>query len=236
MLSKKVNQRSVDIVNGYIKCAQLLLPYRQNPYYNIPEIVNQICINFYNNPEYFTKYNSDVIQLNDDKTMIIMPDGMFFGNGTSYGNVDIIDDNRLKYIWKFKIKSCSYHTLMAIGIDSSSKAYVYEDFHDCDNKYPYYAFEIYSSSEEGVLYEYDQGSTNVCVDYGDCGEEIHSIDEATVMMELNLKDKTLKYYINDIDQGVAFTNIYFDQDTIYNMAVYVNSVNIELIDFLQDLA
>ena len=235
MLSSKVNQRIIDIVNGYIKCAQLLLPYRDNPYYNIPQLVNQICINFYNNPEYFTKYNSDAIQLNDEKTMIIVPQDAFIEHGTSYGNVDIIDDNRLKYTWKFKIILRSYLTPIAIGIDSSNKAYVAKKFFDCDNKYPYYAFQI--RPHKGSLYKYDDGLIDDC----DFDKKIHGIDGTTVTMKLNIKDKTLKYYIDDIDQGIMLTNIYFDQDTIYNMAVYISyispaSVTVELIDFLQELA
>lgn len=39
--------KMADIVNGFIKEAQLLLPFEDNSYYNIPPLVNNICIDYY---------------------------------------------------------------------------------------------------------------------------------------------------------------------------------------------
>ena len=57
MLSKSSpDQRIMDIVNGFIKYIQLLLPNEHNTYYNIPELVNHKCIDYCYNPYYLYRF------------------------------------------------------------------------------------------------------------------------------------------------------------------------------------
>ena len=216
------SQRNIDVVNGYMKRAQLLLPYQDNPYYNIPELVNHICINFYNNSEYFTKYNENNVELNDDTTIYMKNDNF----ASCYGSLNIMVDTYSKYIWKFKM--LEFQGLIAIGIDSSNKAHVDRDFYDCDNANPYYANEIYANGM-GILYSHD-ASNSYSNRYA--FTRIDTIG-SLITMELNVKNRTLNYFINDIAQGNAFKNIYFDENTVYNMAVYGGGKNntIQLTDF-----
>ena len=45
-------------------------------------------------------------------------------------------------------------------------------------------------------------------------------NEYTITMQLNVKDKTLEYYVNHKHQGIAFDNIDFNEK-VYNMAVSI---------------
>ena len=38
-------------------------------------------------------------------------------------------------------------------------------------------------------------------------------------MQLNVKNKTLQYWVNDKDQGIAFQNIDFSDNIKYNLAI-----------------
>ena len=216
---RRVNERTLNIVNGYMRGAQILLPYQSNPYFNIPALIVNLCLGFYNNPEYFTVCNEG-LKLKDEEKVI---DSDSSYDGTCYGYVDIMNDTDWKYVWTFKIIKYPQWSLLAIGIDASDKAYFDEDFHDCDNESHYYGFEIYCNGS-GELYtlEKRKGRYGVMVGDGD-----------VIKMDLNVNDKTLKYYINDQDQGIAFTDVYFDSNTIYHMAVYVDNVDIAITDFDQ---
>ena len=221
MLLQKVTQRTLDIVNGYMKQAQLLLPCKDNSYYNIPELVNVICTDFYKNPEYFAKYDQDALQLDEEKTTIIPKVESF---ATCYGSINIVNDNVSKCIWQFKI--LSQNGIIAIGIDSSNKQYFDQDFHDCGNDQPYYAIELYRDWTI-LSYTYNR-AIPAYLDTVDDSSKIF------IKMELNLKNKTLKYYFGDIDGVVAFKNIYFDETTVYHMAVYTERSSVKLIDFVQE--
>ena len=53
-----------------------------------------------------------------------------------------------------------------------------------------------------------------------------------VKMELNTKDKTMQFYQNEHDHGIAFRDIEFHQDITYYLAIYLESgSDIEIIDF-----
>lgn len=221
-----VSQITVDIVNGFIKDAQLLLPNEDNPYYNIPELVNHICINFYNNPEYFSKWNERYFAMDKNQTGYSIKTGSA-PEGSFYGNVDIVEDSFSKYTWKFNI--ISFRTLMAIGIDASNKKYIDKDFHDCGNTNPYYAIEVYREGEF-LLYSHHDDEDTFRDEYGDIRKNKY-IEGSEIIMELDLKKRTLSYYVDDEYLGVAFQDIYFKPDTKYNMTVFVSGVRVQLMDF-----
>ena len=60
----------------------------------------------------------------------------------------------------------------------------------------------------------------------------YSDKDNQVKMELNMDDKTLKYYVNGEDQGIAFDNICFDNDQHYSMCISLDEpMSVQLIDF-----
>ena len=49
-----------------------------------------------------------------------------------------------------------------------------------------------------------------------------------------MNDKTIKYYVQGFDQGIAFDNIYFDNDQEYSMFVSMHEpMSVQLLDFQQ---
>ena len=209
---KSVDSDTKDMVFGYIRKCQHLLP-NNNSYYNIPSLVEHICIIYCWIPEYFSDHGH-VITLNDNKNIAKNKhnDGQ-----TVYGNCDIVD-NTMLYQWTFKIIGSEY---IYIGIDSSNKNYINTDFSEpYINSYDFYAYnsvgKIYSRNNVGR--EWKNGFKR-----GDI-----------VKMEVDAMNKTLSFYINDEYQGIAVQNIDFENKK-YNMAIYLydNRNEIELMDFQQ---
>ena len=214
---KHIEQSQKDIVYGYIHEVQLLLP-NDDSFYNIPSLVIFTCLAYYYPDEYFTKYNEN-IEINDKKDTICSSDDDVTGT-TAYGNIDIIGTKYFQYEWEFEI--IKMNDYVAIGIDSSGKSYTEDQFHDGENTNLFYAYE--SDSPFGLKYTIDGSYTygNVALVVGD-----------KIKMILNIKDKTLQYHINDKNQGIAFDDIDFSGNKIYNMAVMVYTSSVKLLNFQQ---
>ena len=222
MLSLQASQRTVDTVYGFMKEAQSLLPNENNPYYNIPELVVSVCLNFYNNPEYFTSFTD--INDKEQKTYAKYHEVSSTGYQTHYGAVNITNEVNYEYIWTLEL--LKNNGLIAIGIDSSNKGYNKLDFHDCENMYKYYAIE-FVGTHTGELYSHTQEYTHE-------GYSRNSLEAGDIIeMRLNMKDRTLQYYINSKHQKIYFSDIQFDKDTVYNLAVCIDRADIELKKFEQ---
>ena len=69
---KRADQKTKDIVNGYLKSCQKLLPDPDaNPYYFIPVIVNHLCLWFYRMKLRFKEYQAPIELSNDNKTVTL---------------------------------------------------------------------------------------------------------------------------------------------------------------------
>ena len=123
-LIKKADQISKDIVTGFIKDAQTLLPNEKSTYYNIPELIFILTIIYYFNPEYFTIHGK-YMRLNETKDTVerFMDPEAFWIRNTVYGNIVITKEDKGKFIWTFKTIEPPEETEIAIGIDSSGKAH-----------------------------------------------------------------------------------------------------------------
>ena len=116
---KKVDDITKNAVYGFMRRCQKLLPC-DNPYYNIPLLIKNICINYYWISEYFTSHGSN-FRLNDKKNMVTNTGGWL---DTAYGNIEI-DSKPILYEWYFKIIQDGD---IFIGIDSSNKEFINADF------------------------------------------------------------------------------------------------------------
>ena len=214
---KSIPQSIKDIIFGYLRNnQQILFKSKNNPYYNIPQLVAFIILSFYQNVEYFSEHGQS-IKLNK-KTNTISHEGKEYG--TAYGNININGEINALYIWTIKIlldRKCIY-----IGLDSSNKKFINDDFSDyATNNNDFYAFcDGYIYNQQILEDEYSELSVK---------------NNDIIKMELNTKDKTLKYYINDKDQGIAFKNIAF-KNKIFNLAIGFlsrSTESVQLIDFIQ---
>ena len=65
---KNIKQRDKDIVNGFIKKCELLLP-KNNSYYNIAQLIHYLISLYYVSQEYFTKHGYNM-SLNNECNMV----------------------------------------------------------------------------------------------------------------------------------------------------------------------
>ena len=234
---KIVDDYTKKIVDGYIHTSQLLLPDKQNAYYIIPPLVGYVIIAYYHNPEYFALFPESVT-MNDKKDTIKYvrpkgsnPDISIFGNTKIsqklYAN---------KFIWTFKISEPRSGLSLAIGIDANSSKNVKKLF-DCNGfpDGPYYAYEAFCSkySPTARLNYYDMiNNKKSQIAYGICYAEVDM--ENILKMELNTKNKTLRYYVNKADQGIAIEEVMMDKDKEYTLAISIDSnVTLQLLRFEQ---
>ena len=108
----------------------------------------------------------------------------------------------LIYIWKLKL--LYWRGGCCIGLDSSNKEHKNADFCNPDvNTHPFYAFH------SGYKY-----SLNGAQRYGDYWRQTDIIT-----LQLDKQKKTLKLFVDKQDQGIAFENIDFAENKVYNLAI-----------------
>ena len=117
---------------------------------------------------------------------------------------------------------------MAIGIDASNKSFGGTEFYDLDCRSPnrsiFYAYYSYAGASDvspcifSTQNEIDNDNTTYKSINGSYSC-IYSHDNNRVKMELNMNDKTLKFYVNDKDQGIGVKKINFENDEKYTMCI-----------------
>ena len=140
--AKKINDYFKIIVSGYIRNIQQLLPYQQNTFYIIPDLIQIIILIFYYGEHFSIAGDKITIdQANPNKISYHRVRG---SRSTAYGNIDITSDNaHNKYIWDFKCTNIDGGKKVTrgnvlIGIDASKKGNL-NDLLSSSSKY--YAFK-----------------------------------------------------------------------------------------------
>ena len=215
--TKKATNREKIIVNGYIKKCQYLLPSNE-PYYNIPQLIYFTVIAFYHKCEYFTKHG-DKIEINDKYDTATNKTSTY---NTVYGNIDINGNESIIYVWKIKIILVD---LIIFGIDSSNKKHLNNRFSaNYTSGWIKNEFEFYGCGFSiDCIWSYTKEIDDQECDYGIKKGDI-------ITMELNLRNKTLKWYINDQYINFILTKINFDNKK-YNMAIELRNSSVQLIDY-----
>eukprot|EP01084_Bolivina_argentea_P209773 357244_1 len=208
MSLKDVDQSTKDIVTGYLQHCRKL--FSNNFYPNIPSLVTHLCMQYYFIAEYFSAHGS-IIYLNEKRTIATINENGY-DECCAYGNIAITNNTPAIYKWHFRMIH-PYSTIY-IGIDSSNKKCItaqYKNFTYCRQN----SCSFYACSGTGTIYSNTLGYSRA--NYADMDWRTDDI----VIMQLNAKKKTLKYYLNGIDKGIAFENIEF-KDTQYHMAVCIS--------------
>ena len=218
-----IQERNKKICFGYIHETQQQLP-SNNSYYNIPDLIVFLCILYYSNPECFTVYGNDITITDEWSAKNHAKTDSY---NTAYGNVQIDGNKHILYEWTFKIYFQSIKFTMVIGIDSSNKYFKNSKYTVSINKYPHYSNcngTISSNKQCDNVEEffrrllYEQNRWKI----GDI-----------IKMEINTKNKTIKYKHNDKDLGIAYKNIDFTNNKIYNLAIflYAEKAAVQLLNF-----
>ena len=214
----KISNKDKDTVNGYIKEIENVLNLQ-----HIPTMISSMIILFFHDDEVFDIVGKN-IKLSDDEKSIIkgrVP-GLALSSSSSYSacnNYGIIEissssssKNSLIYKWDLKIhkvgkKSCSVGVSSVITPNLTAGIAGYNYF--------YYS--------NGYLVDRDQLNRDI-PKYKD-GDKISII--------LNLRDATVLFLANDIDQGIAYKNIKKGDGFVYRLTVSMPCPDnhIEIINF-----
>ena len=160
--------------------------------------------------------NENAFISDDNLTVSFIPSS---NPGSAFGTIDIKENDDCIYIWTIKILD-EWSMDRNIGlIDASIKLSPGESFDYLgygDDKY-YACNGAYKESHNiDLTYKHSEYEESVY------DEQYGEFDEGEIIkMELNTKDKTLRYFQDDIDKGIAFDNIDFSNDTVYNLALSV---------------
>ena len=220
---KVVDDRSQCLISGYIHNVE-----KEESYLNIPELIAVIVIFYYYEFEKLTKCG-DQILLNDDGDEAVRKDNSEYHASTMYGNIPI-KINGMRYIWTLKIGKVPNRDSIFIGIDNSNKSCIDDDFCDPSEEfkidYGYENFISYGWGTDKKSYNTDGGQVNV-VKYGELIQE-----NDLIKMELNTMDKSLRYFRNGMDQGIAFTNVKLENGTYYlAITMWEQQASLQLLDF-----
>ena len=223
-LLNSIDQRTKDIVNGYIhKVQTLICGHDNNPYFIISDLIISLCIIYYYQSEYFSVWGSEMMIKSsylEKQNIVEMRSGNW---NTAYGNLQINAKNYSNSILKWKIKILN-DAWMCFGLDASNKKYLRAVFWSRQAAKDGNKFYCYRS--DGFKYSHNNTLT---VQYGErYGGDYHAGDEVT--LELNVKHKTIKFYKNSEDLGIAFKD--FDGSVTYNFAVTISGrYSIQLMQF-----
>lgn len=202
--------------------------------------------------EQFTEHGQFMVLSEERKTVQYqtpMPDIVNpFDFNSAYGQMKANSHDKVhKYRWTFKVipkSGGSGNCAVSIGIDSSNKEYSSTNF--CGNDYRRNLKQNYSDHSNGTFYALMSrsfGSKVECVAMshrisgGEYGEIFH-MEPSEVVMELDVSQKVLRYYVDKKALGIAFKDILFrDQRSLqyieYTMCVSAggSDIDIELVDF-----
>eukprot|EP01083_Nonionella_stella_P018300 51022_1 len=221
------------IVLHFIKQSQQrLFKDKGCSYYNIPEIVAAITSLYVVHHEYFTSYGAFLRPSNQIHICTVQSNGSHpkrgIGYNTVYGNIKVDNMNTeiTWYRWTFKVqRDLYYRGGFGIGIDSSPQQFVGCVYYNKRyNPNSFYALQFGLSATA----KFSQNDTNS--KYAQCQYQQNTI----ITMEVNVKHKSITYYFDGADQGIAFGDIDLDNNRKYFMALVLDHTTvIQLIDFCQ---
>ena len=216
---KHVSQRTQNLMSGYVREIEKELSL------TIPDLITVICIFYYYHFERFTTHGVN-IELNKQQTIATKKQGSKFDTRTVYGAIGIdLHCKANKYVWTFKILSLpssgEWSDAIYIGIDNSNKSFIEDDF------------IVPEESTTSLMYAWGTDHYKYSSRGGTIYSKINWKNDDIIGMELDINKKSLTFYLNGVDQGIAFENVNLDYERKYHMAVGMldAGTSIELISF-----
>ena len=195
----KINNKTKYTVYGFISESQLLLSFKENTFYIIPELVTYICLSYYYiGDKWDPKAMSRKIELNDETNTVKQKD---HGSACVY-LTNIVESGT--HHWKFKIirynpGNVGWYTTIGVHIVPQNE----KDKLEC---------ESYISSGGNCAYgfctstnrviNFDTGMVDNSKYYGKLVQTGDIVD-----MHLDLNKYILRYAANDKDYGIAYDDI-----------------------------
>lgn len=226
--AKEIDKETDYLIAGYIREIQKELP-ADTIFHIIPELVNYECLRFYYIPEQFVACTNNLRITNKGTRIEAETEFRQLENPKSFaiGNFKVSASSQFIYRWKFKMVKYPYWVF--IGITSATNIDV-DKLLFLDSKHDHYAF-----SNGGLKYNVKYGHQTGFDQNPDWGFDVDDY----VIMELNPKENSLKYYVirrDDKKLKCTFDDITFD-GKVYRLAVsmiYKKTV-VELCEFTKVL-
>ena len=142
-LLKSIDKRDEHLINGYIREHEnnLFNDKKDNPYYNISGLINDLCLLFwYDLNEFDPNLCSKHIKVSDNGKTITSQDQTFT---TCYGKKIISSTQNGTYIWTLQNISKNTGALgqfINIGIDNANCSNINQGFHSSDKRAQYAYF------------------------------------------------------------------------------------------------
>ena len=219
-------QQDKDIVFGFIKEAQKLLPCKENTYYTIPPLIGYIILPYFAALEYFTDHG-EYMEVDEGKNIC-----KYTGRGESntvYGAFSINNTSGYnKLTWDLLVNIPDEGTIAVLGIDSSNKKSTDKSFITSEHViYGWQCSMIYVDDKSGLLYSSNKQQGL----YGDKYGEPFSKPDTNVRVEIDIQNKTLTYYVNGQNQGIVAREIDF-YELNYHLAITLDEkADVQLLDF-----
>lgn len=219
--SDKIDQRTVDIVNGFIRTNHrlLLISSQCTLFQNIPFGIYSLCTMYFYMTDYFQIIGKNMTSSNDNKTVtnLVKKEYDSFDNSTfgkmiiSSLNNDIYKHNII-YKWDLRVYSKEIGSIL-VGIFCG----------ECDNSIGFYFNDntpYYGYCNDGQRINHIRRSF--------IEDSLTFNDSDKISIELDLKQKVLSFHVND---QVITDNITVNENIEYRLAVTVahqyDSVTIE---------
>lgn len=213
----------------------------------IPPLINYVIISYFYNPEYFAKHGDEIsVNIKQDIAKLenkTDDDNPFVATGGSiFGNIKIPQNTHCKrFMWTFKIWNAANGVVLGIGIDASVNKCLnslFDSDFELDTKGTFYSYDSYdngSIDDRQTWIHSHVPATEKAVKsraYGICFTEQDK--ETEITMEFDTEYKRLRYYVNEVDQGIAVENVSFDNNEEYTLAISMDDpVCIQLMSFQQ---
>ena len=214
------SDRSKLLIHGFIKMMQreLFSDNIDNPYYDIPPLVINICIWFYHCTDFFSMSGSD-LKINETGDTVTCIRGH---RNSAFGNIgiDLNKINNMIYRWDLEILQFDETYLMSIGFASDRTTYLNGDFNQIEHPEEFYEID----SDGNCNSHRHEWAQRVC-EYGFGTGDM-------VAIELDTKNRNIIFFINGIDQGILFREI---PKKKYYLAVTFRTIgdSVKIVDFVE---
>ena len=195
---KNIDKKTRYIVDGFIHESQALFP-TDNVYYNIPELINQICLIFYYIQECWDEELCKKHFVINDNTIVLKcaVGDEYNGWNRRYKNAFLSQDiTEGIHHYRFKIVNKDVGYGLDIGICKTSKMNALSDYftkqHENGYAYNCVGGELYGgfSSNKMTTFVRQRCGTNDTID-----------------IFIDLDKSEIRYTVNDKDLGIAFNDI-----------------------------
>ena len=205
---KKIDAESKLIVDGFIRESQKLLPFEDNPYYNLNELIVHLCLMYYVMNEYWDILAAG-FETEQDGTVLKRTPNEGWENA-NYGKKIVPSMGKYVYEWYFKINRLDYGYAY-IGICDSKCDDIEEGIRWLDvDRYVYYGYR-------GIITGYANNKPHL--------DGLKYATENMVLMRLNTKMGTIEFYQSENEdaemQLSGKMDILQEEELSYRMAVTV---------------